>query len=141
LDSNEFYLFLSKINPTISSIDSQELFDRLDQSQDKQIDFNEFCALFEEYDFSDIKDPAENLINELREIIIQNNLNIRQIFNNFDKDHSDSLVLIEFDKLIKKIAPGLKPDEVEAVFKRFDLNKDGSISFAEFEQLITSEDL
>ena len=38
----------------------------------------------------------------------------------------------EFTKLIKIIAPGLKQHEIEEVYKKFDSNHDGSISFEEF---------
>ena len=42
----------------------------------------------------------------------------------------------EFELLLRIIAPGLKDDEVMQVFKNFDLDGDGEITFDEFEQLI-----
>lgn len=47
---------------------------------------DEFRKLFCEYDYSNLKDVAERIVVDLKEIIKANNLKIEDIFKNFDKD-------------------------------------------------------
>lgn len=47
---------------------------------------DEFRKLFCEYDYSNLKDVAERIVVDLKEIIKANHLKIEDIFKNFDKD-------------------------------------------------------
>lgn len=82
-------------------------------------------------------DKAFYIIRDLKEIIKAHNLNMQQIFNNFDLDKQGDLDIQEFTKLLRVIAPKIKDHEIKDCFKRFDINKDGTISFIEFKQQLT----
>lgn len=91
------------------------MFKLLDNNGDGKITLEEFKNIFCNYDFSDLTDVAERIITDLKEIIKANNLNLADIFRNFDADKQGDLDFQEFTKLIKVIAPAIKPDEVQKV--------------------------
>jgi hypothetical protein len=62
------------------------LFSILDVSKDGKLSLSELKRTFVDYDFCDLKDRAGNIINDLREIIKHNKLELVKIFGNFDKD-------------------------------------------------------
>ena len=136
LDEQEFHNFLCKIDPTMTFMETNSVFEKIDRQLNKKITFQEFATLFNEYDFNELGDFAGNLIAELREIILSYKLNLHDIFRNFDKDGQGTLDVKEFELLLRIIAPGLKDDEVMQVFKKFDLDGDGEITLDEFEHLI-----
>jgi Ca2+-binding EF-hand superfamily protein len=65
----------------------------------------DFQKVFVFTDYSDILDHAQNIITDLKEIIKANGIDIKKIFDNFDKDKQGTLDFNEFSKLIKVIAP------------------------------------
>lgn len=77
-------------------METSEIFSRVDKSNDGKISIEEFKNLFDEYDFSELGDLATNLINELRQIIISYNLNLQDIFKNFDKDKEGQYNYIKY---------------------------------------------
>lgn len=81
-------------------------------------------------------DYTAHLISELKEIIFTYKLNLNDIFKNFDKDKKGTLDQKELSQLLRVIAPGLKEEDVIAVFKKFDMDGDGEISFNEFERVL-----
>ncbi|CAD8088830.1 unnamed protein product [Paramecium primaurelia] len=82
-----------------------------------------------------IKVVIIRLIVDLKEIIKANNLRIEEdIFKNFDKVKQGDLDFEEFTKLCRTVAPALKNDEIQVVFKKFDKNNDQKISFDEFKR-------
>ena len=93
-------------------MESNSVFEKMDRYNKKKISFTEFSTLFNEYDFSDLGDFATVLINELREIIKSYKLNLKDIFQKFDKDKQGTLDLKEFSDLLRIIAPGLKEEEI-----------------------------
>ncbi|KRX07671.1 Protein kinase-like domain [Pseudocohnilembus persalinus] len=139
LDQQEFSSFLKKIDPSLTESEAINVFQKVDVSGDGQISFKEFQQLFNEYDFSELGDLASNLINELREIIISYKLNLSDIFKNFDKDKQGTLDILEFEHLLRIIAPGLKQEDVKTVFNKFDIDGDGEITFEEFRSIIDNK--
>ena len=73
---------------------------------------DEFKHIFCDIDFSDLDDIAGRIITDLKEIIKANNLNLEDIFVNFDDDKQGDLSIDEFSKLIKVIAPAIKEQEI-----------------------------
>lgn len=138
LDETAFWKFLITIDPRITSYDARHLFKIIDEKNENHISFEEFQHIFCGYDYSDINDHAAQVIIDLKEIIKANNLSVRKIFDNFDVDHGGSLDRQEFDKLIRVIAPAIKGHEIDCIFKKFDENGDGSISFEEFYRQLVS---
>lgn len=60
-----------------------------------------------------------------------------EIFKKYDKDQGGTMDRAEFNAMMKDFAPGLKNYETDAVFDKFDFNKDGQIQFHEFYQHFT----
>jgi Ca2+-binding EF-hand superfamily protein len=56
----------------------------------------------------------------LKELIKAHDINVRQIFENFDTDKSKELNFPEFCRFVHAIAPGLKEHELMQVFGKFD---------------------
>ena len=75
------------------------------------------------------------LLNEVKRIIQQKNLNIDQIFNNFDTDKGGSLDKYEFSKLLKVIKHDVTLEEVIAVIEIIDDDGTGDISLEEFKKI------
>ncbi|CAD8178069.1 unnamed protein product [Paramecium octaurelia] len=136
LDFNEFHQFIQKIDPSLTSNETSKLFNFLDQQRKQKINLNEFQVLFSGNDFSDLKNFAQRIISDLKEIIANNKLNVDQIFHFYDEDKEEDLKLDEFSNLILRIAPALKPKEILIVFTEFDKNNDDSISLEEFKKII-----
>ncbi len=74
------------IDARINFYEAAYLFDKVDTSRDGKVSLDEFKQIFIDYDFADINDKATQIVTDLKQIIIANNLDIEQIFNNFDKD-------------------------------------------------------
>ncbi|CAD8095365.1 unnamed protein product [Paramecium sonneborni] len=136
LDFNEFLQFIIKIDPSLTSKEISKLFIFLDQEKNQKINLKEFQVIFCGNDFSDLKNLAQRIISDLKEIIANNKLNVDQIFHFYDEDKEGDLKLDEFTKLITRIAPALKPKEIFIVFTEFDKDHNNSISLEEFKKVI-----
>jgi len=68
----------------------------------------------------------------LKEVVKANNIKIKEVFKNFDVDASGKLDRKEFAQLIRIIAPDISDDDISEIFVKFDVNKDGDVSFEEF---------
>jgi Ca2+-binding EF-hand superfamily protein len=83
---------------------------------------------------------AISIILELQSTIIQHNINIQKLFKGLDKSGDDRLDVNEFSKLVKIINSDVGPSDILHVFKMFDYNNDGNITFEEFNKLIFETD-
>jgi len=75
-------------------------------------------------------------VNELKRIIKNHNLNLKQIFTNFDKSKDGNLNLEEFTKLVRIIDKKILPEETQVIFNMFNTDGDSEISFGEFSALL-----
>jgi Ca2+-binding EF-hand superfamily protein len=73
---------------------------------------------------------------KLKSVISNNQLNISQIFTNFDQDKNGILDYNEFSKLVKCIDATVNVENIRSLFGFFDLNKDGKILFDEFQRAL-----
>ncbi|KAM3146326.1 hypothetical protein pb186bvf_001671 [Paramecium bursaria] len=134
LDESEFYFFLSNLDPTVTTYENKIIFDLLDTDKSGRISFGEFQAIFLDYDFADINDKAGRIIQDLRELLKNKNVNLDDLFKEFDKDKSGQLELVEFVQLIQRFAEDC-PDKVcQKVFAKFDRDNSGSVSIYEFKK-------
>ncbi|EGR31480.1 protein kinase domain protein [Ichthyophthirius multifiliis] len=136
LDLFEFHQLLSSIDPRITYYESEHVFKTLDQTKDGQISKKEFEDVFKFWDFADTQDKVSSVIVDLQEIIKNNNLDLKLIFQNFDKDAGGSLNFQEFVSLIKIVAPKMKQYEIKPIFDKFDKNGDGNVSYEEFYHIL-----
>lgn len=91
LDPDEFYKMMAVIDPRITYNEAMHIFNEVDTSKDGHVSVQEFNSIFNEYDFRDVNDIAGRIIVDLKEIIKAHDINVRQIFDNFDKDKSGDL--------------------------------------------------
>lgn len=78
------------------------------------------------------------MINELKRIIKNHNLNLKQIFTNFDKSKDGKLNLEEFTKLILVIDKNLPNAEIKTIFDLFNTDGDPEITFEEFSATLSN---
>eukprot|EP00828_Plagiopyla_frontata_P015023 TRINITY_DN1954_c0_g1_i5.p1 TRINITY_DN1954_c0_g1~~TRINITY_DN1954_c0_g1_i5.p1 ORF type:complete len:573 (-),score=107.27 TRINITY_DN1954_c0_g1_i5:71-1789(-) len=78
----------------------------------------------------------KQVLTDLQTIILQNNLDVNKIFQNFDKQQKGSLNINEFTDIIQIINNKLDAKVIQTIFKKFDANNDQSISKEEFTSLI-----
>lgn len=83
-------------------------------------------------DYRPVDDIAARRIQEIVAMAQERKLNIRQFFDLFDKDKSSEIDKEEFTAFIRYIAPKIKDIEIMLMWKRFDVDKSGSITMKEF---------
>ena len=66
----------------------------------------------------------------------QSGQQLRQVFSDIDKDGSSSIDKKELVKALDILKVELSPEDVNALFSRFDGNGDGRIDYGEFLQLV-----
>jgi serine/threonine protein kinase len=92
------------------------------------------------YEGIHLDQKSMDILKELREIISKNNIDVEKIFVKFDKANNNSLDMNEFSDFVRVIDENLKPQEIKNLFTKFDINKDGNISFGEFRSLVLETD-
>lgn len=87
-----------------------------------------------------LSENALKALTELQEIIQKNGIDLKKVFNNFDKTKDNKLDKKEFTKLINVINNNLNEKDVEEIFGRFDVNGDNSITYEEFYEYLMEND-
>lgn len=59
-------------------------------------------------------------------------ITLRRIFNIVDRDRSGQVSIAEFSEIMKELKIDLSNEQINLIFKVFDLNKDGTLSYEEF---------
>ncbi|CAD8113336.1 unnamed protein product [Paramecium sonneborni] len=77
------------------------------------------------------------LMNEVRQKIIKQNIDVVKLFKELDVDGNDKLAFRELQKLLKNIDMTISNNDCKIIFKQLDLNDDKSISFDEFAEWLT----
>ena len=85
---------------------------------------------------SQLDDLAEKIISELKYIISVNSINLSKLFKNFDPSNTGVLDYNAFKKLILIIDETISKEEIDYIYKIFDIDDDGTISFSEFEKYL-----
>ncbi|CAD8115809.1 unnamed protein product [Paramecium sonneborni] len=78
------------------------------------------------------------LMNELRQKIIKQNLNINSLFYEFDENGDQTLQFSELVQLLHTIDSTLSRQDCQIIFKKLDLDGDQTVSLEEFEKWITN---
>lgn len=99
----------------------------------------------EDEEASVFKQQVEDLTRALRikcRVITNNSLEefvLRNIFKDFDTNHSGSLTLDELIAMLNKLQLSVDRKYAIALFKHFDANKNGVIEFDEFCQYLVND--
>lgn len=83
LGVEQFYELLHSLDEKITFYEAKHLFNILDASEDHSIQFEEFKEIFMDYDFVDLDDKFSILVNEIKNIIQNNKVDLKQIFDNY----------------------------------------------------------
>lgn len=152
LNYDEFKKKIQFIDDTMEDNDIKHIFLRFDANGDKTVSLQEFrsgleAELAKMPGYSD-KVPISNvvqtkasvgtrkMVENLRNIIIKNGLNIQWVFDHFDSSGDRSLDFQEFKNLVEVFNARYSLEEIREVFKVFDVNGDGDISLKEFEAFL-----
>lgn len=71
-------------------------------------------------------------IEKINSFLMKQNVTLSVLFNVIDTNADQSLSKGEFNQKMKALHLGLKDDEIDALFKKLDINGDGSITYEEF---------
>eukprot|EP00924_Labyrinthula_sp_SR-Ha-C_P006739 snap_masked-scaffold_29-processed-gene-3.6-mRNA-1 protein AED:0.33 eAED:0.33 QI:0/-1/0/1/-1/1/1/0/173 len=113
IDKNELKELLKSFNLEFTEERFEELFLKLDTDKNGQVDFKEFCFIFDE-----IEQGLDHKIVEA--------------FNAFDKDGNGTIDVSEMKGVFQRLGIDASEQEVKDVMKLVDDNDDGEIDLGEF---------
>ena len=82
-------------------------------------------------------DQIKAIFKTLRESLSTRSSDIMNAFHAVDKDRSGYLSIEEFKKVLSNFKINLPPSALQAVMNKFDVNGDGTISYAEFNAIMS----
>merc|ERR1711992_522983 len=126
LSLEEVVLYLKSITDDISEDNIQKIFEGIDTSGDKAVDFEEFKEVM-----GLLSEKGWNKLSNQEEV---KEVEVRALFNLIDKDNSGELSLEEARKACKLIQARFNISEVEDWMAQVDANNDGKLSYEEFKK-------
>jgi len=124
---SEVITFLKSITDDLSIDNIEKIFNSLDKSGDRSVDFQEFKAVMVE-----IEDAGWRQVTKTEDKSAIKEEEVRTLFNMIDKDRSGSLSKREAKKAAKLIKDRFGIEEVDAWISEVDFNGDGVLSYEEF---------
>jgi serine/threonine protein kinase len=88
-----------------------------------------------------LEDRATFIINKLRVKVIENNLDLEELFKFIDSSKDGTISKKELYKLLMSIDRGISKDEVVYIFNKFDNDGNGAIEFEEFREWMIANDI
>jgi serine/threonine protein kinase len=88
-----------------------------------------------------LEDRAQFIINKLRVKVIENNLDLEELFKFIDSSKDGTISKKELYKLLMSIDRGINKDEVIYIFNKFDNDGNGAIEFEEFRDWMIANDI
>jgi len=139
LDEDEFVkLMVGKLNFSGYDVDVRALFKRFDIEHSGKLDIDEFCSML----FNEPGSRATTAIGKVREILTKRAGGVSSLkglglqFKLLDNDKSNSLSRPELelglDKFMRGFGVHLSKAEVDELFKLFDVDHSGTVSYDEF---------
>merc|ERR1712062_911653 len=126
LSMEEVLLYLKSITDDISVENIEKIFEGIDTSGDKVVDFDEFKGVM-----SQLSEKGWNKLSNQEEV---KEVEVRTLFNLIDKDGSGELSLEEARKACKLIQARFNISEVDDWMAQVDTNNDGRLSYDEFKK-------
>lgn len=78
---------------------------------------------------------GQTYLNQVKNYIKTNNMNIKQLFSRFDADHSNTVSPQEFEHALQDININMPAQDMQKLITELDIYKDGNISLTSFESL------
>lgn len=139
IDTHEFLKFIMIIDAKVNNQETYEIFDFFDVNKDGTISLEEFKQSILD---SDINNNAENeilakyrgqiMLQHTVNIILENQINIKEVIEKFDKTGDGQLKLGEFIPILKVFVTNITDEDCKYVFKLIDRNGNGEIDCIEF---------
>lgn len=146
LDVNEFTKMILVINNTLKPDEVQEVFKRFDSDNSGSITLKEFKVLILENDYKQVSDNemlanyrGDKLFVHLINVIHDNHLDIRRIFDTLGQGASKVLDLNQFKLFIQRIDDQINDNDAKYIFKKFDKDRSGTLSIEEFMSVVQAE--
>mmetsp|Transcript_68667 Transcript_68667/g.154309 ORF Transcript_68667/g.154309 Transcript_68667/m.154309 type:complete len:417 (-) Transcript_68667:85-1335(-) len=126
------HLILS-FQPDLAFSEKQAVFDRFDRDRSGHVDLNEFCRALQEANATALV-SVEDKVKYIGDKFKARGLTIYDSFAVFDRNGDGYLTREEWQRAMSVLAPDLHANDVEAVFRRFDVDYDGYMNIAEFQR-------
>ena len=152
LNEAEFGKLLRVIDETLTDAEAHYIFKKFDVNNNGDITLTEFVEYLKKTNSqinylinndqtggvgpATASANAQKIIRELKDIIKINGLDLEMVFRNFDSSGDKTLDKTEFSGLVKVINSRYSPAEIDEVFAAFDNDKEGKISFKEFQKYL-----
>eukprot|EP00937_MAST-01D_sp_MAST-1D-sp2_P003144 g3144.t1 len=137
VDEYEFEDAMKSLRIELRRGEARKLFKRFDANGDGRITYREFVdfARGGEGESRERKAELDELASKVQGIIKKRGLgkrDITDVFLEFDRDDSGEVDEYEFEDAMKSLRIELRRGEARKLFKRFDANGDGRITYREF---------
>jgi Ca2+-binding EF-hand superfamily protein len=139
LDSNgrlswaEIERMILSFQPDLSMTERQAIFRRFDRDGSSDVDVNEFCSCIDRCNASALVN-VEILFKRLGDRFRSTGQTVSDVFHVFDRNYDGFLQRDEWTRAMRTFDSPTSPlsdADIEAVFKRFDVNGDGYMSIQE----------
>ncbi|EGR29498.1 protein kinase domain protein, partial [Ichthyophthirius multifiliis] len=86
--------------------------------------------------FNEMENKSNMIINELRQFIYKNKIDIEYVFKQMDTSKDAIIDINEFSKLIQQFDESITRLEIEYIFNKYDIDQNNFITFTEFSKCI-----
>jgi Ca2+-binding EF-hand superfamily protein len=126
---------ICSFQPDLSSTERQHVFQRFDQDGNQCVDINEFCGILNRCNATGLV-SMEAKVKALGDKFRATGQTVADAFRVFDRNCDGFLTRDEWFRAMRtfdNIMPVMNDNDIDAVFRRFDVNGDGCMSIHEFD--------
>ncbi|OMJ80203.1 hypothetical protein SteCoe_19609 [Stentor coeruleus] len=138
LTTFEFAKALDSMGVKISQKELQNFMEELDSNRDGRISLTEFEKILGK---RDTDDRIEAKLEEFRDVIKRDRVDLRRLFAVADRDRSNYLSYEEFEREVGQMYPRFNRYDLEDIARYLDINHDGRILYHEFVGRILIEEI
>ncbi|KRX01856.1 hypothetical protein PPERSA_00478 [Pseudocohnilembus persalinus] len=138
IDIFEFGTILRKIDPNLKPQEIELAFYQFDIDGDRNITFSEFQETLQKLkeDTAIQISKSKKAIKKIVDLIGQMNIDLKALFKEYDQSGDNIIDGQEFINMMKGFDQTLSDSELNDAFLEFDQDRDGQITFQEFQQCL-----
>lgn len=134
---DEFEQLLIRINPRITRIESQYLFERLDFDHSGDIDINEFQAYIlrdssMEEKYRRLEDKYKEIKKTFKTLVLNQRVKSEKVFEKFSEGRPPLIKFEQLEKLLKVLDQEINKEEINYIFQRIDVGNMGFLDQSKF---------